>query len=57
LNERESVTNFGLSFWDALIVSAASEGGCDRLLSEDLQYDQDLAGVVVVNPFLREPSG
>lgn len=46
---------FSLSWWDALIVSAAQIGGCDYLLSEDFQHDQDLAGVRIVNPFELEP--
>lgn len=47
---------YGLSFWDALIVAAAKSLGCRYLLTEDLQADQDVDGVMVVNPFLREPS-
>ena len=42
---------FGLSWWDALIVSAAQIGGCRYLLSEGLQDGQDLDGVVVLSPF------
>jgi len=40
-----------LSFYDALIVQAASVGGCSRLLSEDLQDGAVSAGVKVENPF------
>ena len=40
------------SFWDALIVSAASLGGCTRLLSEDLQHGQVVNNVRIENPFL-----
>ena len=29
---------------------------CRYLLAEDLQVDQDLEGVLVVNPFLRDPA-
>jgi predicted nucleic acid-binding protein len=46
---------YGLSFWDASIVAAAKSVGCQYLLTEDLQADQDVDGVIVVNPFLREP--
>jgi predicted nucleic acid-binding protein len=46
-------TRFGLSFWNALIVAAASSAGCDMLLSEDLQHDALMDGVRVVNPFLE----
>jgi predicted nucleic acid-binding protein len=40
-----------LSFWDALIIAAAAQGGADMLLSEDLSPGQIIAGVCVVNPF------
>jgi predicted nucleic acid-binding protein len=40
-----------LSFWDALIVQAALEGGCARLFSEDLQHGRRFEGLVVENPF------
>jgi predicted nucleic acid-binding protein len=39
------------SWWDALIVSAAIQGGCERLLSEDLQHNRQIHGVKIVNPF------
>ena len=40
-----------LSFWDALIVRAASASGCQRLLTEDMQSGQTIAGVKIENPF------
>ena len=40
-----------LSFWDALIVRAASVAGCTRLYSEDLQHGWQIDGLEVVNPF------
>jgi predicted nucleic acid-binding protein len=46
---------FGLSFWDALIVSAARVSGCDRLLTEDLQDGQEFGELVVWDPFAHEP--
>lgn len=42
---------YHISFWDALIVAAARAASCQYLLTEDLHADQDLDGVVVVNPF------
>ncbi len=45
-----------LSFWDALIVAAAQSAACDYLLTEDLQDGQSFDGLVVVNPFLHEPT-
>lgn len=38
---------------DALIVAAALEAGCDRLLSEDLQHGPKIDGLRVENPFRR----
>jgi predicted nucleic acid-binding protein len=40
------------SFWDALILRAASAAGCGRLLTEDLQHGQVIDGVRIENPFL-----
>jgi predicted nucleic acid-binding protein len=40
-----------ISFWDALIIRAASESGCATLLSEDLNPGQLIEGVQVENPF------
>jgi hypothetical protein len=40
-----------LSYWDALIVAAASSAGCTRLLTEDLADGAAFGGVRVVNPF------
>ena len=46
---------FGLSWWDSLIVGAAQRLGAKRLLTEDLQTDQDFDGLLVVNPFETPP--
>jgi predicted nucleic acid-binding protein len=40
-----------ISSWDALIVRAAQVGGCERLLSEDLQDGTRFDEVRVENPF------
>jgi predicted nucleic acid-binding protein len=40
-----------LSFWDAMIVEAASQLGCNTLWTEDLQDGLRLRGVLVRNPF------
>lgn len=42
----------GLSFYDALIVAAAIEAGCDTLFSEDMQHGRTIGGLAIVNPFL-----
>jgi predicted nucleic acid-binding protein len=46
---------YQLSFWDALIVAAAKTLACSYLLIEDFQADQDLDGVLIVNPFVCNP--
>ena len=40
-----------ISFWDALIVVAASRSGARTLYTEDLNHGQEILGVRVVNPF------
>jgi predicted nucleic acid-binding protein len=40
-----------LSFWDAMIIQAASVAGCEELISEDMQAGSTIAGVRIVNPF------
>jgi predicted nucleic acid-binding protein len=39
------------SFYDALIIAAAIEAGCDILYSEDLQHGRAIGGLAIVNPF------
>ena len=41
----------GVSFWDALVLRAAKQGGCSILLSEDMQGNREIDGVQIVNPF------
>ena len=40
-----------ISFWDALIVAAARKAGAVRILSEDLNAGQTIAGIRIENPF------
>ena len=42
----------GIDFWDALIVAAAQKAGATRILSEDLNAGQTIAGVRIENPFV-----
>jgi predicted nucleic acid-binding protein len=39
------------AFYDSLIIAAALEAGCTRLLSEDLQDGQVIEGLRIENPF------
>lgn len=43
-----------LSVYDALIVAAAQDAGCQVLFSEDLQHGQKYGTLTVENPFRRE---
>jgi predicted nucleic acid-binding protein len=43
-----------LSFYDALIVAAAIEAGCDTLYSEDMQHGRTIGTLQICNPFLAE---
>jgi len=43
----------GFSFYDALIVTAAVQLGCKRLLTEDLHHGRVVQGVTIVNPFVE----
>jgi predicted nucleic acid-binding protein len=40
-----------MSFYDALIVAAAIEAGCDTLWSEDMQDGRIIGGLMIRNPF------
>ena len=44
-------TKARIGFWDAMIVVAAAESGCDLLWTEDLNDGQTLRGVRIRNPF------
>jgi predicted nucleic acid-binding protein len=48
---REIARDHGFGFYDALIVAAALDAGCDTLLSEDLQDNRVLGALTIVNPF------
>jgi predicted nucleic acid-binding protein len=41
-----------ISFWDGLIIAAASFANCSALLTEDLNDGQIIQGVKIRNPFL-----
>lgn len=46
---------FGFSYWDALVVAAARVSGATHLLTEDLQHEQEVEGLVVIDPFAVVP--
>jgi len=42
----------GFAFYDSLIVAAAVQLGCRRLISEDMQHGRQVQGLTILNPFL-----
>lgn len=42
-----------VGFWDALIVASALRGSVKRILSEDLNAGQKIAGIRIENPFAK----
>lgn len=44
---------YQLSQWDATILAAAKELGCEVVYSEDMHHGQDYGGVRVINPFVE----
>jgi predicted nucleic acid-binding protein len=43
-----------IGFWDALIVVSAAKAGTVRILSEDLNAGQMIAGIRIENPFAEQ---
>ena len=46
---------YQVSHWDATIIAAAQQLGCDTLYSEDLNHGQIYDNVRIVNPFRSSP--
>lgn len=42
-----------LSFWDALIIAAASNAKASAVFTEDLNHGQTIEGILIKNPFLE----
>ena len=40
-----------LSYWDALLLATAAEGGCEAILTEDMASGALVEGIRVINPF------
>jgi predicted nucleic acid-binding protein len=43
---------YGLHFYDGLIVATAERGGCNKIWTEDLNAGQEYFGITVENPFV-----
>ncbi|MBR6733799.1 MAG: hypothetical protein IKL96_05300 [Kiritimatiellae bacterium] len=42
---------YGLQFYDVLLLAAAESAGCDKILTEDLNDGQVYCGITAENPF------
>ena len=42
---------YGIQFFDSLVLAAAESAGCDEILTEDLNDGQVYCGIKAVNPF------
>jgi predicted nucleic acid-binding protein len=47
----EARAEYGLHFYDGMIIAAAERAGCQRIWSEDLNAGQKYFGVETANPF------
>jgi predicted nucleic acid-binding protein len=41
----------GFTFWDALVLRAAKQSGCSVIYTEDMQFNKEINGLRIVNPF------
>ena len=48
---RRLARDHGFAFYDALIVAAALEGGCETLYSEGMQHGRAVGGLTIIDPF------
>jgi predicted nucleic acid-binding protein len=46
----------GYHFWDCLLLASASFAGCRVFLSEDLQHERRIGSMMIIDPFVVEPS-
>jgi len=47
----ENRREFGISYWDGLIVAAAERSGCTHILSEDFTHGRSYRNIQAMNPF------
>jgi predicted nucleic acid-binding protein len=48
----EAHAQYGVHFYDGMILAAAERGACARILSEDLNAGQSYFGITIENPFV-----
>jgi predicted nucleic acid-binding protein len=52
LRASEIEETYKISFWDALIVTAAFSGNASTIFTEDLNHGQNIEGIQIHNPFI-----
>ena len=57
LSAADLVVDHKLQYWDALIVTAAADAGCNLLLSEDMQHGFVTRGLTIINPLIEPVHG
>lgn len=50
----ETHKKYRISYWDALIVSAAERAKCTQIITEDLNYGRRYHDIRVRNPFKKD---
>ena len=45
----------GFGWWDSMLLASASLAGCNVFLSEDMQHEQDIDGMIILSPFKLDP--
>jgi predicted nucleic acid-binding protein len=48
---RSLAARYGFAWYDVLIVASAMEGGCTRLLTEDMHHGLKIGDLTITNPF------
>lgn len=48
---RSLAARYDFAWYDALIVASALEGGCTRLLTEDMHHGLKIDDLTIINPF------
>ena len=43
---------YGITYWDSMIIAAAERANCTKVLSEDFNTSQLYHGIIAENPFL-----
>jgi predicted nucleic acid-binding protein len=47
---------YGYGWWDSMLLASASLARCDFFLSEDMQHEQEINGLLIISPFEVDPT-